>query len=67
MKTLEERLVEWKELSDMRDKADDYTRCPRCKGQLYFCNCTEELADELLLNHYDKIKRMVDLDGITSN
>jgi hypothetical protein len=53
--SLKEKLVEWKELSDMKDNADDHTRCPRCREQLYFCDCCAVLADEILLNHYDEI------------
>jgi len=39
---------EWKELVLIKNSSDDQTPCPKCKEQIYFCNCVEVLANWIL-------------------
>jgi hypothetical protein len=50
-----EKIEKWQKLDAMKEEADDHTRCPECRDQLYFCDCTGRIADELLLNHAEWI------------
>lgn len=46
---LTKKFKEWQELNQLRDKANDHTRCPVCNDQLYFCDCVAWLAQEILM------------------
>lgn len=45
-----ELLERWKRIDAIHndESTDDHTRCPNCLGQVFFCDCTERLADEVL-------------------
>lgn len=45
---LKERIKYWKLLSQMAEEADDWTKCPECREQLYWCHCPDRLAYEIL-------------------
>ena len=57
MEDLIKKIDEWNELDEAKKKADDHTRCPRCREQLYFCDCCAVLADEILIDHHEWIRK----------
>lgn len=65
------KFKEWQELKQLRGKADDWTQCPKCHDQLYFCDCIARLANEVLtelqLNEIivGLMVRVDELEGLT--
>lgn len=50
--------IAWELLSDLQDRADDHTVCPKCKSQLYFCDCPQNMACDIFVKYLDKIKEL---------
>ena len=52
-----ERIEKWRELTRIKYKADDNTKCPICKDQIISCNCVSNLAQDILESlFYRKVK-----------
>lgn len=41
------------------NRADDHTRCPECKDQVLFCDCTGRLAEKILFGLDDWLDEQV--------
>jgi len=57
-KSLKKMIKEWQKITDMQNEAGDHVRCSKCKEQLAFCDCPNELAREIL---EQMVERNVDI------
>lgn len=49
---LEQWTTEWKIQTKKQLEATDHDICPKCKDQLYFCDCAQRMAQYILELHY---------------
>lgn len=46
------KFEQWKKFDSIHndENTDDHTICPKCRDQILFCGCIQQLADEILSN-----------------
>lgn len=65
MTELAEKIHEWQWLCEKQENADDHTICPKCREQLYFCDCLERMAREILTELLEQPQPLVWTNGKT--